>query len=52
MDARTTVLAILGRCNWVAWWFRAKDEVEPVVDTIIERATQPVCWQQAGPRPG
>lgn len=34
VDARTTAFAVLGMCNWVAWWFRPGSDVEPVVDTV------------------
>lgn len=34
VDARTAALALLGMCNWVAWWFRPGSDVEPVVASI------------------
>lgn len=34
VDARTAALALLGMCNWVAWWFRSGADVEPVVASI------------------
>jgi AcrR family transcriptional regulator len=38
VDARVTALAILGMCNWVAWWFRPGGDVDAVVATITGHA--------------
>lgn len=38
VDARTAALALLGMCNWVAWWFRPGSDVEPVVANITSFA--------------
>jgi AcrR family transcriptional regulator len=34
VEPRTTALAVLGMCNWVAWWFRADGDVDAVVTEI------------------
>ena len=40
LDSRTAGLALLGMCNWVAWWFEPApdDPPEPVVQEIVEMA--------------
>jgi AcrR family transcriptional regulator len=36
-DARTAAFAIIGMCNWTAWWFdAAKDSVEAVASQLAE----------------
>jgi AcrR family transcriptional regulator len=38
VDGRTTALTLLGMCNWVAWWFRPGNDIQPVVDTVTDLA--------------
>lgn len=39
VDARVAALAILGMCNWVAWWFRpGRDDVDAVADQLADMA--------------
>lgn len=39
VDARTTALALLGMCNWIAWWFRPGEKVGVVVSVVTDLAT-------------
>jgi AcrR family transcriptional regulator len=45
VDARTAALAIIGMCNWVAWWFEPGPEnpASPVADQIAETAVRGVA---------
>lgn len=45
IDARTAALAVLGMCNWVAWWFEPAPDNPPgpVADQIAEMAVQSVA---------
>jgi AcrR family transcriptional regulator len=39
VDARVAALAVLGMCNWVAWWFRpGRDDVVAVADQLADMA--------------
>ncbi|WP_300007522.1 TetR/AcrR family transcriptional regulator [Pseudonocardia sp.] len=39
VDARVAALAVIGMCNWVAWWFRpGRDDVDAVADQIADMA--------------
>jgi AcrR family transcriptional regulator len=39
VDARVAALAVLGMCNWVAWWFRpGRDDVDAVADQLADMA--------------
>ncbi|MFC4948770.1 TetR/AcrR family transcriptional regulator [Pseudonocardia sp. GCM10023141] len=39
VDARVAALAVLGMCNWVAWWFRPdRDDVDAVADQLADMA--------------
>ncbi|QJY49333.1 TetR/AcrR family transcriptional regulator [Pseudonocardia broussonetiae] len=39
VDARVGALAVIGMCNWVAWWFRPdRDDVDAVADQIADMA--------------
>lgn len=39
VDARVGALAVIGMCNWVAWWFRpGRDDVDAVADQIADMA--------------
>jgi AcrR family transcriptional regulator len=42
-DARTAALAIIGMCNWSAWWFEPEGTaVEPVAQALTELALRSV----------
>lgn len=46
-DARLTALAIIGMCNWSAWWFeRDSGPVEPVAQALTELAMRCVLRDQ------
>jgi len=39
VDARVAALAVIGMCNWVAWWFRpGRDSAEAVADELADMA--------------
>lgn len=39
VDARVAALAVIGMCNWVAWWFRPdRDDVDAVADQLADMA--------------
>lgn len=39
VDARVAALAVIGMCNWVAWWFRpGRDDVNAVADQLADMA--------------
>ena len=44
LDARVTAFAILGMCNWTAWWFSANGELDrkEVAETIADLAVASV----------
>jgi AcrR family transcriptional regulator len=49
VDARVAALAVIGMCNWVAWWFRpGRDSADAVADQLADMAIGAV--QQAGHR--
>ena len=48
VDPRTAAFSLVGMCNWVAWWFRAGYDIDPVVAAITEFAEAMLL---AGPRP-
>lgn len=58
VDERVTALALIGMCNWIAWWFHPGPEhpVAPVADQIAEMAVRAVLRgdgrrpAEAGPR--
>lgn len=45
-DERVAAYAIVGMCNWTAWWFRPSPEhpVEPVARQIADMALHSVQW--------
>jgi AcrR family transcriptional regulator len=39
VDTRVAALAVIGMCNWVAWWFRpGRDDVDAVADQLADMA--------------
>ncbi|GAA4897659.1 TetR/AcrR family transcriptional regulator [Actinomycetospora straminea] len=56
-DVRTTALALIGMCNWIAWWFhpggaRTVDEVaEHMADMAVALVAQTADRRPASPRP-
>jgi AcrR family transcriptional regulator len=39
VDARVAALAVMGMCNWVAWWFRpGRNSVDAVADQLADMA--------------
>ena len=39
VDARVAAFAVIGMCNWVAWWFRpGRDDVDAVADQLADMA--------------
>ncbi len=39
VDARVAALAVMGMCNWVAWWFRpGRDSADAVADQLADMA--------------
>jgi len=39
VDARVAALAVIGMCNWVAWWFRpGRDSTDAVADQLADMA--------------
>lgn len=46
-DARTAALAVIGMCNWSAWWFEPQgNAVEPVAQALTELALRCVVRDQ------
>ena len=46
-DARTAALAVIGMCNWSAWWFEPEGHaVEPVAQALTELALRSVVRDQ------
>jgi AcrR family transcriptional regulator len=56
-DVRTTALALIGMCNWIAWWFhpggaRSADDVAEQMVTMAEAlVAQPADRRPSSPRP-
>jgi AcrR family transcriptional regulator len=52
VDPRTAALAIIGMCNWVAWWLEpsADDPIGPIADHISEMAVRSVAVPVEGDR--
>jgi hypothetical protein len=46
VDERVAAYAIVGMCNWAAWWFHPGPDhpVAPVVDQIASMAVHSVRW--------
>jgi AcrR family transcriptional regulator len=46
VDEHVAAYAIVGMCNWTAWWFRPGPEhpVDPVVDQIADMALHSLRW--------
>jgi len=43
VDARVAALAVIGMCNWVAWWFRpGRDSIDAVADQLADMAVAAV----------
>jgi AcrR family transcriptional regulator len=43
VDSRVAALAVIGMCNWVAWWFRPdRDDVNKVAEQIADMAVATV----------
>jgi len=42
-DPRVAALAVIGMCNWVAWWFRpGRDSIDAVADQLADAAVAAV----------
>ena len=56
-SVRTTALALIGMCNWIAWWFRAggaqsPDEVgEQMAEMAVAMVAQAPDRLPESPRP-
>lgn len=55
-DVRTTALALIGMCNWIAWWFHpggarsADDVAEQMAEMAVALVAQPADRKPASPR--
>lgn len=49
VDPRVAALAILGQCNWVAWWFHpdGRDSVDGIADQLADMAVAALRRQDA-----
>lgn len=52
VNSRTAALAIIGMCNWVAWWFEPgpKNPAAPVAEEIAEMAVAGIAVANADDR--
>lgn len=39
VESCTAALSLLGMCNWVAWWFSRRSDIDSALETVTDLAT-------------
>lgn len=50
VNARTAALGIIGMLNWIAWWYRDRDDEQDTADDLADMAVRTVINDAAQPQ--